>query len=253
MENDIQPETNQEFNQDKPSTKTSSNRKAWYAALLVILIAGVVVGVAKIKQSQDAEQSRKEKTASVTGAKKEINPTSEEEAVLKAQLESYKAQVEKLSGSAPTEERYNVYTKLATAQYKLHDYKGAIASLNKIQSENMREHRMWALYTNIYWDMADFPNAREASKKALDLDRENPQSWLAFIELQEDQSKENLSKLYDQALLKTDYYIDVIVAYAHYLEKVGDKPAAISQWEKAIKTVPTKKAEYEAEIERLKK
>lgn len=233
------------------SAKSSSraSKKAILAVLAVAVLAGVAVGVGHLQKKQAEQQ--KAKTVSTTGAKKEIDNTTEEEKVLRAQAENYQAQIDKLPGSAPAEDKVDLYLKLAGAQYRLGQYDNALKSLNTIKGDNPTNHRMWTLYTNIYWDKADFAEARAASERALDIDRENPQSWLAFIELQEDQSKENLDKRYNDAIDRTDSAIEVVVAYAKFLEKQGDKPGAVAQWQKAAEILPTKKAEYDAEIARL--
>lgn len=235
--------------QVKKGQNQANTKKVIYTVLIVLVIAGAVLGYEKLRQKKESD--RKAQTASVTGAKKEIDTTQEERKVLEAQVADYKAKIEKLPKDASAEEKTGLYTKLAAAQYKLGDYKDAIASLDAIITDNASNHRIWTMYTNIYWDMQDFAKAREASEKALNLDRENPQSWLAFIELQDNQEKTYIDSMYQDALKKTDKDLDVVIAYAKFLEKVGDKQGAITQWETAGKINIKNKSEYEAQIGRL--
>ncbi len=249
QEQNIQTPADPLKEQVKATTGKNSTKKVVYTVLIVLVLAGAVLGYEKLRQKQ--EQDRKAKTASVTGAKKEIDTTQEERKVLEAQVSDYKVKIDRLPKDVSAEERSGLYIKLAAAQYKLGDYKDAINSLDAIIADNASNHRVWTMYTNIYWDMQDFVKAREASEKALDLDRENPQSWLAFIELQDNQEKSYIDSLYQDAIKRTDKNIDVVVAYAKFLEKAGDKQGAIAQWEEAGKINIKKKTEYQAEIGRL--
>jgi tetratricopeptide (TPR) repeat protein len=140
---------------------------------------------------------------------------------------------------------------LAGATHRLGLSAEAIAALDKIKDANQNNAGLWNRYTIIYRDMGDLTKALDSAKRAVDLDKTVPEYWLAYIDLSAKESADFVKNLYQQALQNTENNINIITAYAAFLEKIGDKQGAIEQWQKATQSNPQKKAEYEMEIKRL--
>ncbi|HTL39260.1 MAG TPA: hypothetical protein VL306_00385 [Methylomirabilota bacterium] len=172
---------------------------------------------------------------------------------LEAEVASLEAQENSLP--ADPQNRYDFYYRLAVRRYALGRDKDAMAALDKIVDEKgdyTYPDQVWYTYANIYNDSKDYDRAVVAMSKAVDIDGTNPQYWLTYIGIwgQKD-PKKNLTDLYNEALTKTGNAIEVVRAYGRYLEYLGQKDAAIVEWQKAGEVDPAGKADYDAEIKKL--
>lgn len=229
-----------------PKKQTS---KYLYGGLLIAVIIIIVILGIKHKTNSNSEGSDGNKVVS----EQLVNLSAEERKLVESQLAGYQEQVKSLDGDALKKDREAVYYKIAGAQYKLGKYQNAIDTLDRISSEGRAQSRVWGLYANIYQDMGNKDKAKEAAKEALALDKENPDLWLQVIELSEGVSNDDIKKMYEDAINRTDQNAEVITSYAKFLEKIGDKPGAILMWQKAGQVDSKDKAQYDAEISRLQK
>lgn len=107
-------------------------------------------------------------------------------------------------------------------------------------------------------DMRDYKGALISIKQALSLRDNNPDIWKKYIDLEQNQlvaSNDEVNSLYIEAVNKTaghPNHADILVSYAIFLEKSGNLQGAIEYWQKALAVNPAGKAQYQAEIERLK-
>ena len=99
--------------------------------------------------------------------------------------------------------------------------------------------------------MVDLSKTAENAKKAVELDPENHQPWVIYLEAEPNLSNEDRQAKYKDAVLRTDYHSEVLVSYAKFLEKIGNTKEAIEQYKKAGEKNSERKAEFDAEITRL--
>jgi tetratricopeptide (TPR) repeat protein len=230
------------------STKASSSRKYMYIVAAIIIVI-IVVLLVKNKGGNHTTTTSDGQNQIVT--ERVTNLSSQERQLLESQMAGYVEQLKKLDGDQFKEQRDGINYKLAGIEYKLGKYQDSLDTLNKISTESKQQAQIWALKTNIYRDMGDNAKALDAANNALKLDRESPKFWLAVIDLSTDKSNDEQKHQYEEALKLTQNDIDVVVSYAKFLEKIGDKPGAISFWQKAGQFDDKNKANYDAEIKRL--
>jgi tetratricopeptide (TPR) repeat protein len=118
------------------------------------------------------------------------------------------------------------------------------------------DHRPYKALFQIKLEMTDLLGAKEDGRKALKLAPDDTDLWIKYIEAESDKYKASndiISATYSEALVKTNFHIDIITSYASWLERVGNLQASREYWEKAIVVNPGAKKIYEAEINRIDK
>ncbi len=149
--------------------------------------------------------------------------------------------------------------------YKLHMEIGhqlfALGELAKARNEYLIAAKLMPLaYTSqtalfaVYLEMKDIASAGIAIKKAVDLAPDKPDTWrkyIAFKQQQLDASNKEIGVLYQEALLKTNNNIDIVVLYARFLGQTGDYAKAINFWQMAISINSNMKDIYNQEIRSL--
>ncbi len=235
---------NEKIESEEP--KASNSRKYWYILAVLVLIAIVVLLV-----SQKLPENSQNNAENGVVKERLVNLSGDERKLLESQLAGFTEQIKGLSGDTFVKERDSLLLKIAGVQYKLGKYQEALNTLEKASEEVRKETRIWALSTNIYRDMGDIAKALESAQKALGFDRENPAYWIAVIDLSTNLSNDEQKGIYEDALRLTEQNIDVVVSYAKFLEKIGDKPGAIMYWQKAGQVDDKNKSKYDAEIARL--
>ncbi len=213
--------------------------------LLIVVVLFALWGLFRLQRVSN-KTSHNQKTEP-----KQVNLTDEQRQTLETEAARIEEQISKLPANASAEDRYKLYVKLASAKSSLGLYDEALAALDKVKEDNQNQPALWQRYAVIYRDMGDLDKARENAKRALDLDKTVPQYWLTYIETSANQSTDTIKGYYNDALQNTESNVSIVTAYALYLEKIGDKQAAIAQWQKAIEVYPPGKADYEAQIARL--
>ncbi len=237
MENDIN------HIEDINNNPKSPIKRYLYLILAIIIIAGVVWGLNSFKKDTV--------TNTAPETKKEVNLTDQQKQDYEKEVTDLENQIKNLPTDASASDKYKVYSKLAAAKYYLGLYKEALATLDFIKDENKDRPALWQRYSMIYRDMGDLEKARENAKKAVDLDKSDPAYWISYLEVSANQGANTLKDIYNDALKNTENNVNVIIAYAQLLEKIGDKQGAIEQWKKAGEVDAKNKAQYDAEITRL--
>jgi len=252
--NDNYQNTNSNNDQNRDRDKKSNVGKYLPLVILALLAGFYFMSKAnKDKEDQIPTLNNGVVSTQQNETKKGVNLTPEERKAQEERATEAENTIKGFTATSTTEDRYNAYIKLAGAKYRLGEHTASIAALDKIRDENPNKARIWTQYTLTYNDMGETDKARESLKKALELDATNPQHLLLNIQLNPDQSKEALDKMYVEALQKSDNYIDVVIAYAQFQEKNGDKVKAVEYWNKAKTINASGAAQYDAEISRLQK
>lgn len=242
MENHSDPLRASENRQNthNPIEPAGAPKTILYAFVILALIAATIGTVIYVKNSHRIVENAN------------LDLPEDGRMALEAQVKSLEEQAQALQADAPKEERFEVHYKLAEARYLLGRYREALTTLDQVAGENQDSARMHSLYASIYRDMKDDGRALESAKRALDLDPSSPQAWVFYIDLLKDKSAEEIKALYEEALDKTSGNVGIITAHAQFLEKIGDREGAISQWWKAREVFPQGAADYDAEIARLR-
>lgn len=237
-----------ENNQNEKYKNENASRSLIYGLIAILVIGGIVYVVSQMNNAKEVA------VVAPSGEeikKREVSLSGEERQQLEARVSELEQEIQALPADATAEARFQPHLRLASSHYGLGNYEQAIATLDKIANENQDKGRVFALYSNIYRDMGNIEKARENARKALDLEKDNPAYWLAYINLSADQKTDDVKAWYEEAVQSTETNLDVVTSYAKFLEAIGDKQGAIAQWQKAGEINPEKKAEYDAEIQRL--
>ena len=170
---------------------------------------------------------------------------------LEKKLESELAEVKAFNDQTSVEDKDKTYVQLASAQRALGFYTEALESLGKVSSEYKNQARVFINYALVYKDLGDVAKTNEYAKKALDLDMENQQYWVVYLESEITLSNADREAKYKEAIEKTESHEDVLVSYAKFLEQIGNIQGAIDQYKKAGEINQKKKPDFDAEITRL--
>lgn len=213
--------------------------------LIVILIAGgLFVGWNVYSENQIASHGSIEEINGISGAKR-IR-------ILEKREKIYEEKVANWPPNVQISDRYMLYIQLADTRNLLGKYQAAIDALKPIDYEKSNNTRLWAAFTVAYQALGDIANAKITARKALDIDDERADLWTPFLSLSADLPNDQLKALYLQAITKTKSNVDVMISYAKFSEKIGDKATAIAAWETARNVDPDNASKYESEIARLR-
>jgi tetratricopeptide (TPR) repeat protein len=223
---------------------TSKNTKSiLYLVLAVLIIFGIVYTATHYKNKDAANLSLSE-----------INKLNEKQRIeaLEAQVKDLQNQAQSLASDAADETKYGLYIKLAEAQLELGKNQEAVDTLNKIPADKQTNSRTAIAFIRAYKGVGDNAKAKEMAAKNLLLYDEVPEIWVAYLDLNQDLPVDQLKALYAKAIPATKSNVDVMISYAHFSEKIGDKANAIAAWETARNVDPNNAAQYESEMARLK-
>ncbi len=174
---------------------------------------------------------------------------------IKALEERTKELIDEVSNLADTTEagiKYAAYIQLAEAQIELGKYNEALESLGKIPEDKKGNSRTDAALIRAYKGIGDAVKARELSANSIAVYDEDPAVWLAHLQANDSLPNEELKALYLQAVSKTKSNIDIMISYAKFSEKIGDKVTAVAAWETAANVDPANEGKYREEISRLR-
>ncbi len=182
----------------------------------------------------------------------ERNLSEEDRQVLEGEVAGLEVEATNLESYPPDSvDQYRVFTSLAQVKFDLGRNEEAIAALDRIAEEFPDRARIWGLYGLIYLEEGEVELGLERIRRAIELDGDNEDYWLVYIELNKMQGAENMDSVYEQALSATENSTDIIAGYALYLEEEGQKDRAIEQWQKAIQEDQENQTRYEQEIQRI--
>lgn len=186
----------------------------------------------------------------------ETGLTVEQSEVIRKNIEFNKTKLEVSAKQfVPSEEIYLIYKELGTLYYlsgHLVESKEAFKSAVRL---NPRDPTLWAAFFSVYKDMYDYKNALVAVKKSLELNPVDWNLWRGRIELERFQfhaSRDDLDKLYKEALETTENDINIITVYALFLEEGGNIKEALHYWNLAVKN-STENHLFKEEIRRLER
>ena len=161
-------------------------------------------------------------------------------------------QVKDLAVNAESGAKYTVYIQLVEAQLELGKYAEAMDTLNKIPEDKRNSSRYAAANVRAHKGVGDIAKAKELSAANIVLYEEDSLVWVAHLEVNNDLPNDQLKALYLKAIPATQSNLDVMISYAKFSEKIGDKATAIAAWETARNVDPDNAGKYESEIARLR-
>jgi tetratricopeptide (TPR) repeat protein len=186
----------------------------------------------------------------------EIKPNLNNETIKK--IEDLLAEAENGLNNPPEglsdEEKYTLNMQAGTQKYnlgKLAEAKDYFLAASALKPDDFRPY--FSLY-QVYMQMTDYSSARDSIKKVIALGKADIEIWKLYIQLEKEKFNlpaDEMKQIYAQALKGTENNINLVAAYAQYLEEQGDLKGAIEQWKDAIKINPAEKDNYEKDIVRL--
>lgn len=224
---------------------TTNTKSIVYIIIAILVVAGAIFAFTNHKREQQRIAD-----LSINDIKK-LNEE-EQKRALEARVKELERQVTELSVDTDASGKYTAYISLAEARLELKNYSGAISALDSIPEEKKTNSRVLLAYGIAYKGTGENDKAKEHIDKSLSLDDTIPQPWLAKIELNADLPNDQIDAMYREAIAKTKSNVDVMVSYARFAEKIGNKDLAVAAWETAINVNSEKEAEYRAEIARLR-
>lgn len=226
-------------------TTLTNFKKLLYIVLAILVVIAAAVAILKFNKPSNDELNL---------SPSEIAALNEDQRkrVLEGQLADLEQQEKNLRADASVSDRYILYIQLAEVRTALGNHQGALDALGKIAEERQGNTRVWQTYSMAYKNMGDTAKAKESIQKALDLDNELPVTWVKWLELNQELPNEELNTKYREAITLTKSNVDIMISYARFNERIGNKELAIAAWETAINVNSAKEAEYRAEIARLR-
>ncbi len=184
---------------------------------------------------------------------KEINPnlTDEERLTYENRLDDID---NSLSEDVSKEEQYSLLMQKGFNLYGLGKFAQSADALQQAINLQPEVAGAYVALSQTQSSMNDIKKAKDSIKKALKINPADPNIWKRYIQLEIDKfdiSNDQVSALYSEAVNKTSYHVDVISAYASWLEEVGNYQASKEYWQKAIEINPDGKEIYEREIKNL--
>ena len=244
---DINNDPNNHAGDDFPIApkKASPIKKVITAIVAVVILAAIFYG---LNLWSKKHPSTKDFNLSNVNSLK----VDEKKQALEAQLEKYQKTADALAADAKASTKATTYSRMADIQIRLEQYQDAITTLDKIPEERKTSAGVEALYARAYAGLGDKAKALDYIKKSLATSDDVVENWQVYLSLIQDMDSKALNDIYFQALAKTNNNIAILTDFARSLEKRGDKPGAISVWEKAITLDSAHKDDYQGEINRLK-
>jgi predicted negative regulator of RcsB-dependent stress response len=238
-------EENTNFENNTSNNQDNNSKKVIYVIIAILVIAGLAFA---IKQYQNKQQE-----IANTALKDIVNlPEKERIKALEAQVDELKNQAKNFAQDADAGTKYTVLIRLAEAQIQLDKFQEGLDTLNSIEEGKRGNSRVKLDYGLAYKGLNDTGKANEFLKQSIDMDDTNPQAWLPYLEANNDLPNDQLKAMYLQAIAGTKSNPEIMVSYAKFSEKIGDKATAIAAYETARNGNPEKTDEYNNEIQRLK-
>ncbi len=222
-----------------------SSKSTLYGIIALLLIVGTIFGFREYQSNKNPDERL---------TLNDITKLKDEERIkaLEDRVKELADQAKQLKDDAESGAKYTAYIQLAEAQLELDKFPEAMESLNKIPEDQKNNSRVASAYVRAYYGIGDAPKAKNLSSVNILQYPEEPSVWLAHFEVNPDLPKEELNSLYRQAIPATKSNIDIMISYARFCERIGDKATAIAAWETAVNVDSGNAAKYQAEIDRLK-
>lgn len=216
-----------------------------YAVLAILVGLVVFYGLTKYQENNKPPERL---------TLRDITQLSEQDRIkaLEERTSELLGQVKDLAVNAESGAKYTVYIQLVEAQLELGKYAEAMDTLNKIPEDKRASSRYAAANVRAHKGVGDLAKAKELSAANIVLYEEDSLVWLAHLEVNNDLPNDQLKALYLKAIPATKSNVDVMISYAKFSEKIGDKATAIAAWETARNVDPDNAGKYESEITRLR-
>src|SRR6476469_4275377 len=239
----------EELNTTEVSNKNNRNnsKKVIYTILAILILLGL--GYAFVQYRHNL--AKKAANVSIN----DITKLNEQEKIkaLEAQVSALQDEAKIFGKDATSATKYATLIRWAEAQIELSKFAPAIETLNAIPEDKKDNSRVDLAYGMAYKGVGDAVVAKQFLKKTIDADDTQAKAWVAYLELiSNDLKTDQLNNMYREAITKTKSNVDVMISYAHFSEKIGDKATAIAAWETARNVDPNNTDKYNAEITRLK-
>jgi tetratricopeptide (TPR) repeat protein len=186
---------------------------------------------------------------------KQIKLTAEQLKIINDRLSEYQKELNN-NQELSDEQKLDFNLKIGFQYYALGDYLNAEKYYIESEKYDFSSPAPYLALYQLYIDM----NAKDESLSAIDtaikLRLTTPDYWKRKILLLQEKfntPNSEIDNFYQEALTKTENHVDIITAYAGFLEKIGNIQKAIEYWQKAGVENPDQKNTYDIEIERLQK
>lgn len=226
---------------------SEKNKKILYWVLGLLVIALVIYGISM--KSNKVDDISEYSVSQLEGS--DLNEEQRKEALNK-KLAEYQEVVNQLPQDANSSDKYSAYIVLSEVQIALGKYDEALKSLESIPEDKRNSKRAYYQFAQIYKSKNDLYKVLENANLALERDDSDVPTWLVYLDSASSLSNEELNLKYREAIAKTKSNIDIMISYAKFSEKIGDKATAVAAWETAVNVDPSNEAKYREEISRLR-
>jgi tetratricopeptide (TPR) repeat protein len=152
------------------------------------------------------------------------------------------------------DQKFNAYLRQGHYLFALGKYQHARRKFSLAADLKPEEHSAYAALYEVQMAMNDNLGAKESINKAISLRADIADNWRKLITLEKERNNagsDRLNGLYIDALRETHSDINIITAYAAFLESIDNLQAAKEYWQLAITQNPAGKVLYDAEIMRI--
>lgn len=218
-----------------------------YILIGVLVIAGIA-GVLALRYKEGGFSARKDIVVERNLTAQQANIYAERVSKAEEYLKNLKSK-----NQSPAIDLANAHTNLGQLYYGQGRLSKAEQEFNKaLEYDNLNINTLLSL-SLAQIDMKDFASARVTLERAREAEPANADIWLRYINLTIEkfsENKEDILKLYEQALKATARHVDVLSSYGQYLEKAGDLEGAKTAWKEAADKAP-ESPQYLQEYKRL--
>lgn len=250
----------------------NTNKKIFLILIIILVIAGGATGYFYFSKNNQnnpptiSQGGENQQTQIVTEQSDKVNSdkegliiskspklTTEQLKIINDRLAEYQKELTE-NQELTNEQKLDFNLKIGFQYYALGEYLNAEKYYIEAEKYDFSSPAPYLALHQLYIDMNAKDEALIAIDTAIKLRPATPDYWKRKILLMQEKfnaPNSELDNLYQEALTKTENYIDIITAYAGFLEKTGNTQNAIEYWQKAEEENPDQKSIYEKEIERL--
>lgn len=218
--------------------------KRIYIIIITLLLLAIVGGGYAIYQHQQNKYTNF----------KDPKLTNDELSQVDGKIKELESEIKNKQNSATNDDLFKLQFELATQYHlrgRLLDAYNELHEAAKTLPDNITP---WRELVQVDIDRGDYSGADQDIQKAFSFSKSDNQLWLTYIALKRDHlnaSEAEQRDLFKQALDNTNSNVNIVTAYAQFLEQHNDLPGAVQEWKIAEQLNPTGKAQYEAEIVRI--
>lgn len=213
---------------------------------------GVAIGIAILFFAVTAVVNHQKYQANIV-THVDANLSAEARQLYEQRRDDAKKLISEINDQTSVDDKFNRYVALANAEFSLGNYAEAKKWFLVALDTDPNHDGIWQVYSTLLLAMQDQKASLRAIDKAISINSANSDywRWKAEIIKKHYYDQNRLDNLYIEALDKTKNSINIITAYAQFLEDIGNLQGARDYWQKAIDLYPTNRVGYEAEIRRI--